>query len=539
MPARSVPSSRRSRWASALAAPALVASGLAGVTAADAAPGDFDPAFAGGGRMALGTGFRVVALDQFGDDRFTTVSIRPGDNDSLDVRRFTPTGGPDPSFAGDGDVQVGGQANWVAPAVALDRVRGYTYVSAYAENAGFSRVWRFTPAGALDPAWGGIGRVDFNGARFLDIALQPDGRLVVANNASVYRLGLTGAVDGTFGSAGGTTLATAQVDSLRTLADGTILAAGRSASTIDVFRLHKGGGLDSDFGTNGRAAYRPTPPIGWTVVGIEPVTVGVQNDGGVVVASGAVEQNTSNNNRRSPLIVIRFHKGGGQDSRFTSTRSYDVSISGKLTVQGNDKVVVPVTNGGRATVWRLEGDGDLDPTFGTGGGWTDVETDSRPTATLVQRTGRIVVTGFATDKTGLLWAFQGDPTPKCKGRYAIAYGDRTSDTLYGTDADDVIVGGKGKDKVKAGPGADLVCAGQGKDAVIGGSGKDKIDGGADADVLKGYDGRDKLSGGGGNDRLEGNGGRDRINGGRGDDRLFGGPDRDKLNGGPGRDLVRQ
>jgi Ca2+-binding RTX toxin-like protein len=537
MPARFIPSSRRSRWAAVLATPALVASGLAGVTAADAAPGDFHTGFAGGGRMALGNQFRVVAVDQFGDDRFTLVSIRPGGNDSLDIRRFHPNGIADISFAGDGDIQVGGQADWGAPAVALDRVRGYTYVSAYAANAGFSRVWRFTPAGAADPAWGGLGRVDFNGARFLDIALQPDGALVVANGASVYRLGPTGAVDGTFGNGGGVTLGTGQVDSLRTLADGTIVAAGRSGSTIDVFRLHKSGALDNDFGANGRATYRPTPPLGWAVAGIEPVTVGVQNDGGVVVASGAVERNTGNNNTRSPLIVTRFTKGGGQDSRFTTTRSYDVSISGKLTVQANDKVVVPVTNGGRATLWRLEGDGDLDPTFGTGGGWTDAQADSRPTATLVQRAGYIVVTGFAAGRTGLVWAFQGDRTPSCKGRFATAYGGATSDVLRGTDGDDVIVGGRGKDKIKADAGADRVCAGQGKDVVIGGSGKDVLTGEGDGDVLKGYDGRDKLVGGGGNDRLEGNKGRDKLKGGKGVDRLFGGPDRDKLKGGAGRDRL--
>ena len=466
------------------------------------------------------------------------MSIRPGDTDSLDVRRFTPTGGIDATFGGDGNVQVGGQANWVAPAVAVDD-NGFTYLSAFAEAEGVSRVWRFTGTGALDPAWGGIGRVDFNGSRFLDIALQPDGRLVVANGASVYRLGATGAVDTTFGTAGGVTLGTGQLDSLEALADGTIVAAGRSASSIDVFRLKAGGGIDSGFGSNGKATFRPTPPIGWTLVAIQQVSVGVQNDGAVVVASGADEQNTSNNNHRFPLIITRFTKGGGNDGKFTTTRDNALSISGTLALQADDKVIVPISSSGRASLLRLQPDGDRDGSFGTNGGWTDLQADSRSTAAVVQRAGRIVVTGFAAGQTGLLWAFQGDRTPKCQGKYATVYAGSTSDTLQGTDADDVIVGGKGKDKISSGAGADRICGGQGKDVLIGGGGTDKLEGGSDADVLKGYDGKDKISGGGGNDRLEGNGGKDNLFGGPGDDRLYGGPDRDKLNGGPGRDLTRQ
>ena len=520
----------------------LVATGLLGMvtsTPAGATPGTFDPAFAGGGRVALGNEFRVVAIDQFADDRFVTVSLRPTNVDGIDVRRFSPTGIPDLSFAGTGVVQVGGPAEWGAAEVAVDSATGTTYVSAFSQTGGFSRVWRFTGAGALDPAWGGTGRVDFNAARFLDIALQPDGRLVVANGASVYRLGPTGVVDPTFGSGGGVTLATAQVDNLVVLADGTILAGGRSAASIDVFRIGRNGALDADFGTNGRASHRPTPPLGWSVVGIEPVSIAVQNDGGVVVSSGAIEQNATNNNQRSPLIVTRFHEGGGPDGSFASIKSYDLSVSGKLSIQANDKIIVPIVAADRATLMRLQGDGRPDLAFGLAGGWTDTATGTRPTATLVQRAGRIVVSGVATGQTGLLWGIQGDVTPSCKGRLATAYGGDGSDELFGTDGDDVVVGGKGKDTIKSGDGDDLVCGEKGKDVLIGGAGKDHLLGGADADVVKGYGGKDLLQGGGGNDRLEGGNGPDKLQGGPGDDRLFGGPGHDKLSGGPGRDLQKQ
>jgi uncharacterized delta-60 repeat protein len=531
---------RRARWTAVLAAATLLGTALATSTAtsAQALPADLDPGFAGAGRLTVGDGFRVVSLDQLADERFVTVSIRPTNTDAVDVRRFGPTGLPDATFGGDGDVQVGGPINWGVPAVAVDGL-GNTYVSAYSADAGLSRVWRFNGAGALDPAWGGIGRVDFNGSRFLDIALQPDGRLVVANSASVYRLDAAGNVDPTFGTGGGVTLPTTQIDSLEVLPHGSIVAGGRGASSIDVFRLGPSGSIDSTFGSNGKATYRPTPPLGWTTAAIQQVSLGIQNDGRVVAASGADEQNATNGNHRFPLVVTRFTEKGAVDGTFTTTRDYDLGISGTMTLQADDKIVVPVSIGTRGSLLRLQPDGARDTSFGSNGAWSDTVADTRTTAAVVQTAGRIVVTGLATGKTGLVWAFQGDPTPTCKGRYATVYGGDGSDRLLGTSGDDVIVGGAGKDKIKGYGGDDRICGGSGKDTLLGAGGDDKIEGGADADVVKGKGGKDKIAGGGGNDKLYGGNGKDKLYGNGGRDRLFGGPGRDRLVGGPGRDVTRQ
>ena len=344
-----------------------------------------------------------------------TVSLRPTNNDGIDIRRFSPTGVPDLSFAGTGAVQVGGPAEWGAAEVAVDSLRGYTYVSAYSQNGGFSRVWRFTAVGALDPAWGGTGRVDFNGSRFLDIALQPDGRLVVANGAAVYRLGTTGVVDPTFGSGGGVTLATGQVDSLVVQPDGTILAGGRSAASIEVFRLGRDGTIDDDFGVNGRAIHRPTPPLGWTVAAIEAVSIGVQNDGGVVLSSGVIEQNATNGNRQSPLVVPRFHAGGGADGSFAAIKNYSSASAASSACR-------PTTRSScrswRAVTRRSSGScATAGPTRPSGWRWLERRRGRHPADRHAGAApGRIVISGVATGRTGLVWAFQGDPTPGCMGR---------------------------------------------------------------------------------------------------------------------------
>ena len=440
---------RLGRGSAALTGAALLAPGLARplrTTPATAAPGDLDPAFAGGGRAALGNGWRVVALDDLTDDRFVTVSIRPTDTDSLDVRRFTPTGVADPSFAGDGNVQVGGPVSWVAPAVAVDR-NGLTYVSAFADNAGFSRVWRFTGAGALDPAWGaGTGRVDFNGSRFLDIALQPDGRLVVANGASVYRLTAAGAVDTTFGS-------------VRRHHPGhrpDRLAAGarRRLRRRRGPQHHQRRRVPARQERRHRRRLRSgragdLPPDAAARLGGRRHPGGDRRGAERRSRRGGHRHRRAERHQRQPPLPPPRHplhrRAAAPTRRSPPPATTRFSISGKLSIQADDKVIVPIVDGPRAALLRLEPDGRRDTTFGTNGGWTDPQVDTRPTATLVQRPGRIVVTGVATGQTGLLWAFHGDPTPKCQGRYATAYGSSASDVLVGGDGDDVIVGGKGKD----------------------------------------------------------------------------------------------
>lgn len=527
-------------WTTGLLVVAVTSAALAGLATgpAQAAPADFDPNFAGAGRSVLAGAAKTVEMTELADERFVTVSVAGAGNDAVSVRRFAADGVPDPSFGGTGIAQVGGDAGWSLPGVVVDET-GNTYVKAYWADNDTSRIWKFTAAGQLDPSWAGIGRVDFKGSRFGEIALQLDGRLVVASGPSVYRLTTSGAVDGSFGTAGsGATLPTGQIDALSVLPAGGVYAGGRSASSIDVFKLGPSGDIDAKFGVNGRATYRPTPPLGWATEGIRQVSLGIQNDGRVVAASGADQRNAANQ-VSSPLVVTRFTAKGAVDGTFDSVMADNLVITGALALQANDKVVVPVSVGTQASLLRLKPDGDRDGSFGATGVWSDAAGDTRSTDVGVQGAGRIVVAGVAAGTSGLLWGLQGDATPKCQGKYATAYGGSGRDKLVGTDDDDVLIGGSGKDSLKGKGGNDRICGRSGKDKLMGGSGKDKINGDGSSDVIKGEGGDDRLKGGNGNDKLYGAGGRDKIYGNGGSDKLFGGPGKDKLVGGPGRDQVRQ
>jgi Ca2+-binding RTX toxin-like protein len=72
---------------------------------------------------------------------------------------------------------------------------------------------------------------------------------------------------------------------------------------------------------------------------------------------------------------------------------------------------------------------------------------------------------------------------------------------YGTPGRDVIAGTAAKDVIQGGPGADLICAGAGADVAVAGPGSDWVFGGAGPDRLFGGPGRDRIFGGPGRDRI--------------------------------------
>ena len=89
--------------------------------------------------------------------------------------------------------------------------------------------------------------------------------------------------------------------------------------------------------------------------------------------------------------------------------------------------------------------------------------------------------------------------------------------IFGTFRDNVINGTPGNDFIDASGGRDIIRAGAGDDFIDGSSDADRLYGQGGNDIVIGGSGRDLLSGGAGNDRLNS---RDRV---RGNDSIYGGP----------------
>ncbi len=198
------------------------------------------------------------------------------------------TAGPgalDPSFGSGGIVvtDFNGSIDDAAFAVAVQPdgkilAAGYVFSSA-ATNYDFALA-RYLPDGSLDPSFGTNGQVatDFHGSTDVAraIALQPDGKIVVAGRAlrldgpffdfALARYNTDGSLDASFGVGGKITTdfdGNGGADLAFALAlqpDGKIVAAG-STSNIGVSgfalaRYNADGSLDAGFGTAGKVATR-------------------------------------------------------------------------------------------------------------------------------------------------------------------------------------------------------------------------------------------------------------------------------------------
>jgi uncharacterized delta-60 repeat protein len=180
-----------------------------------------------------------------------------------------------------------------------------------------------------------------------------------------------------------------------------------------------------------------------------------------------------------------------------------------IAIQPDGKIVLAGAGSGFA-VARLQPNGSLDTTFGTGGKTSIAFKGGDAGQRLaLQPDGKIVVAGVGgtLPNTDLAVArLQGDPgggsaaNAKCAGKKATVVGTNAKDKLKGTKKRDVITGLGGKDTIKGLKGNDLICGGKGRDKLLGGPGNDKLLGQQGKDFLKGGPGRkDKLNGGAGRD----------------------------------------
>ena len=234
--------------------------------------GSLDPSFGGDGKVVTDIGG--------GDDGANAVAIQPDGKivaagntafggGNFGVARYHPDGSLDPSFEGNGKLEIGLGGEETAHAVAIQAdgrivVAGSTDIG----DGGFALV-RLDPDGSPDPTFDGDGLVytdrnDDTGARA--VAIQADGRIVAAgaqdlgdSDFALTRYMPDGSLDPSFdgnGSlatdfAGGEEIARA----IAIQADGRIVAAGERAPGNADFALARytpDGSLDSSFGGDGR-----------------------------------------------------------------------------------------------------------------------------------------------------------------------------------------------------------------------------------------------------------------------------------------------
>ncbi len=409
------------------------------------------------------------------------------------VLRLNRDGSTDPAFDGDGlaTIDSGGAERLHGVAVQPD---GGIVVTGFTTVGRDAAVYRLTPAGRLDAGFDGDGArgLDLGDSAIAQgVAVQPDGRIVIAGwtttgddtDAFVARFTGTGLPDPAFGGGDGVTqIETGADDDVNAVAvqpDGRIVVAGGTSLNDDatVFRLTAGGALDQTFGVGGIA--RLAGP------GNEHAFALALDGDGRILVGGTTEAGYD-------AVVHRLRPDGSRDPSFgnggtlvygggglEAAAAVAVQPDGGILLGGDDSA-----SDQDVLVVRLRGGTDPATGPGTGGGPGPAAVPgpapspgpagrpSPPAPRCAGRTATIV----------------GTP------RADRIRGTSRADVIAGLGGDDVVRGLAGDDVVCGGAGDDVVIGGAGRDTLLGQAGRDRLAGGPGRDRLVGGPGRDRLDG---------------------------------------------
>jgi uncharacterized delta-60 repeat protein len=228
--------------------------------------GSLDTTFDGDGRKIFSWGAlsRASAVVVAPNGKLLLAGFSGPEGGNIQVARLNASGKLDTTFGtgGKAPVDFGGDDFGAAMA----RQANGRILVAGRSSVGGAVVARLRATGALDPDFGGDGRVTLPGGGSASAVLvQPDRKIVIAGNASgsammtVTRLNPNGSLDTTFDADG---TATIDFGSLADLAagavlqpDGKIVVAGYTqfAEDVAVARLNANGSPDTTFGVAGKA----------------------------------------------------------------------------------------------------------------------------------------------------------------------------------------------------------------------------------------------------------------------------------------------
>ncbi len=268
------------------------------------------------------------------------------------------------------------------------------------------------------------------------VAVQGDGKSVVVGsgwNGSdwdlvVVRFRIDGQVDESFGIEGAASFhcQSNQDDfgyGVAIQADGKILVVGKcwggGSTDALLLRYRPDGSLDPTFG-GGAGVVTYDGPGG---MGDNFNAVAVQPDGKIVAVGNAFDGFSQN------VLVTRYDAAGALDPSFgsgTGVVFWDgVAKAGDfatdLVLQGNGRIVITgLSNNGLLDLLlllRLQANGNLDPTFGNGSGftlWSRYEVSDSGTSVDIDTKGRILVAGTSWKAAGnpdlTVWRFHQDGT---------------------------------------------------------------------------------------------------------------------------------
>ena len=292
--------------------------------------------------------------------------------------------------------------------------------------------------GDLDPTFGAGGKVtSFVGGSNSTanaVAVQSDGKILVAGVPLLTRYNSDGLLDTTFGTNG--IVMNSGINQGKDVViqpDGKILVTGNPTNTrveFGVARFNSNGSLDTSFGTNGIASHSIYPSDNLDPGNVR--FVALQSDGKILVAG---EQRLVCCNVSTLFQVIRYNSDGSEDRVYENDSGIENDITA-LVIQPDGKILLSGnTDDGNAPGYRmafvrlnpdftynstLDGGGPLPTDFGNVG-FIDYSIALQPD-------GKIIAVGQ------LGCTFSGScPTPGYKFALARFNSNGSTDTTFGTN----------------------------------------------------------------------------------------------------------
>jgi uncharacterized delta-60 repeat protein len=389
---------------------------LASPTLLMAQAGSLDPTFGTRGIVTTpgsGTGCGAVvncavAIQSDGKIVVAGAGTQGNGAPEIAVARYNTNGSLDSSFGSGGIVRT--SAGNSGPAFGIAVQSDGKIVVGAPGNLDLLEV-RYNTDGSLDTGFGTGGTAEVEAAGLViglvtgGIAVQPDGKIVVAEGGVLIRLLANGQLDSTFGAGGAAGLVSG-AGTLALLTSGKILVSSSFAfSTGGATRYSSSGRLDTLFGVDGQ-----TPSLGQAAA-----IMALSN--GKFVEVGTLASGTPPLRGAPPqgFLLVRYDTNGTIDTAFgtrgavvTTFPGNGYSAAAAVAVQSNGDIVAagvtqatnPVLGRGPSAfaLARYTANGQLDASFGTGGLVTTAfgmnGGDSAAVSALaIQSDGKIVAVG--------------------------------------------------------------------------------------------------------------------------------------------------
>jgi uncharacterized delta-60 repeat protein len=306
--------------------------------------GSLDNSFGGNGKLITAMSPEsdyITCLAIQPDGKIVAAGTTKNYNYDFSIARYNPDGSLDSSFDGDGKVFTpipGGAVPGGSVSCMAIQPNGKIVVAG-ANGLPNINVIRYNTDGSLDNSFDsdGIRTINIGGGGVSSIAIQSDGKIVLAGSAVMIRLNSDGSLDNSFDGDGKLTTAIGGSISLAILNDGKILVAGSYNSDFGIAKYNGNGTIDNSFDGDGMV----TTDLGGNE-GITSITI--QTDGKILVfGSGTLVRYNNNGSLDSSFDGDgKFYVGSGAYMAQYSNRIY---LSGNIQTEGeSDFSLVAVLN---------------------------------------------------------------------------------------------------------------------------------------------------------------------------------------------------